>query len=138
MHWQQLLTIIGCLSVIVGSGLVWIWSRMNKKFDQMDKRIHKIHIQLSVLKVQVVKLKTQSEERTLRVIHVNKSSGKRRSESFSPKDLEFHSFRSIHLSHEQRVVQFCQLFLYSGNSHVSTQWRIPSFPTRSGKRMPLR
>ncbi len=58
MHWQQLLTIIGCLSVIVGSGLVWIWSRMNKKFDQVDKRIHKIHIQLSVLKkYRVVKLK---------------------------------------------------------------------------------
>jgi hypothetical protein len=74
MHWQELLTIIGCAAAIMGIGLVWIWSRMNKKFDQVDKNIHKIHAQLSLLKVQVVKLKTQSEERTLRVIHVNKSS----------------------------------------------------------------
>jgi 16S rRNA G527 N7-methylase RsmG len=73
MHWQELLTNLGAVGALLCGALAWIFSKVNKKFTEFDKKMQKMHIQLSVLKVQVVKLKTKEEQRTLRVIHMNKN-----------------------------------------------------------------
>jgi hypothetical protein len=47
--------------------------KFEQRFDQVDKKFEQVNTQLTTLNVQIAKLETRVEERTLRVIHVEKT-----------------------------------------------------------------
>ena len=73
MDWNIILQVTLPIAALVA----WGWSRLDKRFDNIDKRFDNISTELkdigkdiTDLKVQVGKLDTRVEERTLKVVHV--------------------------------------------------------------------
>lgn len=69
MNWEYLLQI----TLPLGALAAWIWSRLDKRFDKIDSKFEKIDFDLVSLKVSMGKLETRVEERTLKVVHVEKT-----------------------------------------------------------------
>jgi septation ring formation regulator EzrA len=42
MDWLQVLAMIASIVTIIGGGGAWIWSRLDRRFDQIDKKFDKI------------------------------------------------------------------------------------------------
>lgn len=53
--------------------LIWIWSRIDKKFDAVMDEIKEMKKDINAINVQIGKLETRVEERTLRVVHTQRT-----------------------------------------------------------------
>ncbi len=69
-NWIQVISLFVAISVMMGGMFAFMWGRIDKKFESVDKRfdllfqeIKEIKISIQSLEIRVGRLETQDEER---------------------------------------------------------------------------